>query len=93
MSALLTLNITIYQDEIYAILWNACDTFCGMAAPSEYKNSIPVMLFLKFICDVWLDHYDLVKQQFGDNEARIRRRMERERFGLPASTDYYSLYE
>lgn len=84
---------TISQDEINAILWKACDTFRGTVDPSEYKNYILVMLFLKYISDVWQDHYDQVKQQFGENEERIQRRMERERFVLPQGADYYSLYE
>jgi len=83
----------ISQDEINAILWKACDTFRGTIDPSEYKNYILVMLFLKYISDVWQDHYDQVKQQFGEDEERIQRRMELERFVLPQGADYYSLYE
>ncbi len=89
----MALNSTISQDEINAILWKACDTFRGTVDPSEYKNYILVMLFLKYISDVWRDHYTQIKQQFGDDETRIRRRMERERFVLPPTADYYSLYE
>jgi type I restriction enzyme M protein len=83
----------ISQDEINSILWKACDTFRGTVDPSEYKNYILVMLFLKYISDVWLDHYEASKQQYGDDDDRILRRMARERFVLPKGTDYYSLYE
>jgi type I restriction enzyme M protein len=83
----------ISQDEINSILWKACDTFRGTVDPSEYKNYILVMLFLKYVSDVWLDHYDAYKKQYGNNEQRILRRMARERFVLPKGTDYYSLYE
>jgi type I restriction enzyme M protein len=83
----------INQDEINAILWKACDTFRGTVDPSEYKNYILVMLFLKYLTDVWLDHYEQYRDQFGEDEERIRRRMSREKFVLPEGSDYYTLYE
>jgi len=83
----------ISQDEINSILWKACDTFRGTVDPSEYKNYILVMLFLKYVSDVWLDHFEAYRQQYGDDEERIRRRMDREKFRLPKGSDYYSIYE
>ena len=84
---------TINQDEINAILWKACDTFRGTIDPSEYKNYILVMLFVKYISDVWFDHYDQYKHELGDDTERLERRMSREPFRLPKGSDYYSLYE
>src|SRR5438552_17036959 len=74
----------ISQEEINGILWRACDTFRGTVDPSEYKNYILVMLFLKYISDVWRDHHAQYEDQFGGDEERIGRRMARERFVLPA---------
>ncbi len=93
MANSITTTSPISQDEINSILWKACDTFRGTVDPSEYKNYILVMLFLKYVSDVWLDHYEGYKKQYGENEARTLRRMARERFVLPKGTDYYSLYE
>lgn len=83
----------INQDEINSIAWKACDTFRGVVDPSEYKNYILVMLFLKYISDVWRDHIEQYRQQYGGDEERIRRRMEREKFVLPEGADFYTLYQ
>jgi type I restriction enzyme M protein len=47
-----TLKKNILQDDVNSILWKACDTFRGTVDPSEYKNYILVMLFLKYVSDV-----------------------------------------
>lgn len=83
---------SISQDEINGILWEACDTFRGTIDPSEYKNYILVMLFVKYISDVWQDHYDALKQKHGDDEAMIRFKMRHERFVLPEGCRFADLY-
>jgi type I restriction enzyme M protein len=80
------------QDEINAVLWRACDTFRGVVDAAEYKNYILVMLFLKYISDVWAEHYVTLKAQFGDDEERIRRRLDRERFVLPKGCAFNDMY-
>ena len=50
------------------------------------------MLFVKYISDVWQDHYQQYRQQFGDDEERIRRRMRYERFVLPEGCHFDDLY-
>lgn len=82
----------IDQDEINAILWRACDTFRGTIDASDYKNYLLVMLFVKYISDVWKDHYAEYQRQFGDDEARIQRKLARERFVLPAESRFDYLY-
>lgn len=82
----------IKQQEIDTVLWAACDTFRGVMDASDYKNYILVMLFLKYISDTWAEHYDKLKEQFGDDEERIIRRLERERFKLPGGCSFYDLH-
>lgn len=83
----------VNQAEINRLLWSACDTFRGVVDPSEYKNYILVMLFVKYISDVWRDRYEQYQQEFGDNPERIKRKMARERFVLPDGASFYDLYE
>ena len=83
----------ITQQEINDILWKACDSFRGTVDSTEYKDYILTMLFVKYISDVWQDHYDNYKKQFGKDEGRILRRMERERFVLPEEGSFSYLYD
>jgi type I restriction enzyme M protein len=73
----------VSQKEINDRAWAACDTFRGVVDPAQYKDYILVMLFLKYITDLWHDHYESFRKQYGNDEERIRRRLERERFLLP----------
>ena len=73
----------IDQRDINAAAWAACDTFRGVVDPAQYKDYILVILFLRYISDIWQDHYDEYKKEYGDDDERIRRRLERERFVLP----------
>ena len=83
----------IKQDDINSAAWAACDTFRGVMDAANYKDYILVMLFLKYISDVWNEHAEEYRKQFGDNEERIQRRMDRERFVLPKGKSFYDLYE
>lgn len=83
----------ITQQEINDIVWKACDSFRGTIDATEYKDYILTMLFLKYISDVWQDHYEEYRTRYGDDEEHVRRRMERERFVLPADASFAHLYE
>ena len=83
----------IKQDDINRAAWAACDTFRGVMDAASYKDYILVMLFLKYISDVWDEHAEEYRKKFGDNEERIQRRMDRERFVLPKGKSFYDLYE
>jgi len=83
---------TISQDEINGILWRACDSFRGTVDATEYKDYILTMLFVKFVSDAWKDHYEKLQKQFGKDDERIRRKLERERFVLPAKSTFDFIY-
>ena len=81
------------QQQVNQTAWAACDTFRGVVDAGQYKDYILVMLFLKYISDLWNDHIETYRARYGDDEARIRRRLERERFILPEGASFYDLYE
>jgi len=81
------------QDQINTALWNACDTFRGAFDSSEYKNYILVFMFIKYLSDVWKDHYNELKERYGDDDELIQRKLRRERFVLPANCTFDYIYE
>lgn len=82
----------VSQDDINAAVWNACDTFRGTVDPSIYKDFVLTMLFLKYVSDVWQDHHDGYKQQYGDHPELIAEMLKSERFVLPSDASFYALY-
>ncbi|HEU0230153.1 MAG TPA: type I restriction-modification system subunit M [Burkholderiaceae bacterium] len=82
----------VSQDDINAAVWGACDTFRGTVDPSIYKDFVLTMLFLKYVSDVWQDHYDTYKKQYGDHPELIEEMLKNERFVLPASASFHVLH-
>lgn len=82
----------INQDTVNKALWSACDVFRGTISADTYKDFILTMLFLKYISDVWQDHYDNYKKEHGDEPELIEELMKSERFVLPRESSFYSLY-
>lgn len=83
----------IRQETINKALWNACDTFRGTISADTYKDFILTTLFLKYISDVWQDHYNVYKAEYGDVPELIEEMMKNERFVLPSDASFYALYE
>jgi len=83
----------VNQKDINQAAWSACDTFRGVVDPAQYKDYILVMLFVKYISDVWKDHYESYRKEFKDDDTRILRKMERERFVLPKGSSFYDLFD
>ncbi len=88
-----TSETKLTQREVNDICWRACDTFRGVIDANEYKDFILVMLFLKYISDVWQDRHDAFTKKYRNNKERVKRAMERERFVLPKGKDFNALYK
>ena len=82
----------INQEEINKAVWAACDTFRGTIDASVYTDFILVMLFLKFVSDVYNDEHARLMEQYG-NEQQVTFLMQQQRFTLPESANFWTLYK
>jgi type I restriction enzyme M protein len=83
----------IRQDDVNKAVWSACDTFRGTVAADIYKDYVLTMLFLKYISDVWQDHYDAYARDYGSTPELIIEMMKNERFVLPEGASFTALYK
>jgi len=86
-------NKPISQSEINNIVWKACDTFRGVIDPSQYKDYILTMLFMKYVSDVWKDKKEIYIKKYDNNELRVQRALNNERFKLPQECTFDYLFE
>jgi len=84
---------SIKQQDVNNAAWNACNIFRGVMDAERYKDYILVMLFLKYISDLWRYQYEEYRKEHGADDARIQRKLGRERFTLPKNASFYYLYE
>ena len=87
------MSTKITQDEINKVVWKACDTFRGVVDPSQYKDYILTMLFLKYVSDVNKSKYAEYLERYDGDEERAQRAMRRERFQVPETSSFYYLYD
>lgn len=83
----------ITQTELNNIIWKACDTFRGVIDPSQYKDYILTMLFLKYVSDAYQDRVDFFTKKYNGDESRIKRALKKDRFQLPEQSSFNYLYE
>ena len=83
----------INQKDINQIVWNACGTFRGVIDPSQYKDYILTMLFLKYISDVNKEKRNEYLKKYNGDEVRTERALKMERFVLPEHCGFDYLYD
>ena len=82
----------VSQAEINDIAWRACDTFRGTLDPAQYKDYILVMLFIKYMSDLWKDKHEQYETRYQGDAQRVERALARERFVVPPEADFDYLY-
>ena len=82
----------VSKKEINDVVWRACDTFRGAVDPSEYKNYILTMLFIKYMSDLWKDKRSEYEKKYNGDMTRVERALARERFVVPTESDFDFIY-
>ena len=80
------------QKQINEIVWRACDTFRGAIDPSQDKDYILVMLFLRDLSDLHKETLQGYTTRYAGDADRIQRAMARERFVLPEESAFDHVY-
>ncbi|MBF0105765.1 MAG: type I restriction-modification system subunit M [Deltaproteobacteria bacterium] len=83
---------SVSQKEINDMVWRACDTFRGTLDPAQYKDYILVMLFIKYMSDLWKDTRKQFEAKYNGDKQRVERALSRERFVMPSESDFEFLH-
>ncbi len=81
------------QDEVNQSLWRACDTFRGKIDSTLYKDYILVMLFVKYVSDIYKEHKNALMARYHNDKEMVERQMRRERFVLNEHSTFEHLYD
>jgi len=79
-------------DEINSIVWKACDTFRNVIDPSQYKDYILTMLFLKYVSDLYEEKQNFYLEKYKGDIERAQRALRVERFNVPENSTFNYLY-
>lgn len=83
----------ITKNEINQIVWKACDTFRGLIDPSQYKDYILTMLFMKYVSDVNKEKKNEYLSKYNGDKERTDRAMKMERFIVPENSSFDYLFD
>lgn len=80
------------QDEVNGTLWRACDTFRGKIDSAIYKDYVLVMLFIKYVSDIYKEHRQEMMNKFNNDSEMVDRQMRYERFVLDKKSTFDYIY-
>lgn len=86
------MNEKVTKEKINNTLWKAADTFRGTIDSSVYKDYILVMLFLKYVSDVYKERKKEYQDRYENDAERVERALKRERFVLSEDCTFDSIY-
>lgn len=81
------------QDEVNSTLWKACDTFRGKIDSSIYKDYVLVMLFIKYVSDIYKEHKEVLMEKYDCDIEMVNRQLNNERFVLDEISTFDYIYD
>ncbi|MBU7008816.1 type I restriction-modification system subunit M [Phosphitispora fastidiosa] len=81
------------QEEVNGTLWRACDTFRGKIDSSIYKDYVLVMLFLKYVSDIYKENKEELLNKYDNDAEMVERQMRYERFVLDEISTFDYIYD
>lgn len=81
------------QEEINGTLWRACDTFRGKIDSAIYKDYILVMLFIKYVSDIYKERRQEMMEKYNNDVEMVERQMRYERFALNERSTFDYIYD
>ncbi|WKY46650.1 type I restriction-modification system subunit M [Eubacteriaceae bacterium ES3] len=88
----MTIN-KLSQEEVNGTLWKACDTFRGKIDSSIYKDYVLVMLFIKYVSDIYKEHREAMMEKYEGDVEMVERQMRYERFVLDERSTFDYIYD
>ena len=81
------------QDEVNSTLWRACDRFRGKVDSSIYKDYVLVILFIKYISDIYKEHKEDLMKKYDNDEEMVQRQLNNDRFVLDEISTFDYIYD
>jgi type I restriction enzyme M protein len=86
-------EVKFSQEEVNNTLWRACDTFRGKIDSSIYKDYVLVMLFIKYVSDIYKERKDELMEKYNNDEEMVQRQLRYERFVLDQTSTFDYIYD
>ena len=81
----------VTQEELNKKLWGAADSARGVVDASVFKDYVLALLFYKYMSDMHKAERERLKDKYGENEERIKMRLQNARFVMPDGAGFYDV--
>lgn len=81
----------VTQEELNKKLWAAADSARGVVDAGVFKDYVLALLFYKYMSDMHKAEREKLKDKYGENEERIKMRLQNARFVMPDGASFYDV--